>query len=895
VASYLGLGNSSNTQKVIKLSALQVSSSNMDAPLTLMWGQRRLGTQAGWYNNFKAKAVSAKGKGGGKGGGEYDYSAATILLLCEGPIDGVANVWPAGSTTTVTTLAKLGFTLFLGTTTQTPWSYVTTNYPTQARSYARTAYIANPKLDLGSSATIPDNGIEVIRSAGFSDLLTSNGWKNPTSGGITSAIDCSFADIIPDFLTNVQYGMGFSSSTIPDMTFFRSYQDAQGLYFSPCLTNQEKATDIINRWAQFANTWIYWDGSQFRFVPLGDSPLTRSSFTYTPDLDIAYNLTTANFIGTPPVKVTRADGADCYNRTVIEITDRTIGYISNPLEYKDQTLIDQYGLRDDSSTSADEICNPAVGAIVVQLMGKRAAYIRDVYSFKLPQNFIRLLPGSICTITEPNIGLNQVRVRIRTVSEDDNNELTFEAEEFPSGIGTYYAPNATSAPATPTYPDENIDPGSVNTPCVIEPNSAFTGGTPKVIIALSGAANWGGADTWLSFDGVNFDTMIGTITAPAAQGVLTGNLPSHADPDTSNTLAVNLAESQTTPAPVTTADADALRTLSYVSPQPVGNALSTAGELLAFGNVATTGTFTANLTYLRRGKYGTAPASHSIGDQFTALDLSGLSGTTIEYAIPPQYVGQTIYLKFASKNAFGNETQDLSLCTAYSYTPTGAGYGGGAGGIPTLPTGLAATAGVGQNLINWNANPSTDNVTSYTLYAAPGLSQPFSSAVAIYNGLSTAFTHSGIGNGANYTYFLKATNAMGTTTNTAGVNCTSAAAGSGTLSGIKKSGTVIDAAAQTLNFTGAGIASVTTDGSHNVTVTASGGSGSVPISVDGTLIDAAPASLNVNGTGGIAGSVDGSHNVTLTIAGTSLLVNGDTPGPVFIYDWRGQPVTVPLK
>ena len=170
--------------------------------------------------------------------------------------------------------------------------------------------------------------------------------------------------------------------------------------------------------------------------------------------------------------------------------------------------------------------------------------------------------------------------------------------------------------------------------------------------------------------------------------------------------------------------------------------------------VATTGTYTANLTYLRRGQYGTAPSAHAIGDQFTVIDVLGSSGTTVAYDLPARYVGVPLYVKFCSTNSFGLATEDISTVAEYQYTPIGTGFGGGAGGIPTVPTGLTATPGNGQNQVAWAANPSTDGVTAYTLYTAPGLGASFGSATAIFTGSATAFTHSGLGNSAPYTYFV---------------------------------------------------------------------------------------------------------------------------------------------
>lgn len=765
MSSWLGLGGS-QTSKPIIYSGLQVSSSQMDMPLTLFWGQRRMGTDALWYNGFKKHAVSAKGKGGGaKGGQQYTYSADCILALGEGVIDSIVNVWSQGSTTTTTSLAALNMTFFQGTAVQSPWSYVVTKFPTQARAYALTSYLGAPQLDLGSSATVPDYGFECVRSNSFAYTHTSDGWENPTTHVVTSAIDCLMSDIIPDMLTNPQYGMNWVSGDIGDTTQYGLYQRAQGLFFSPLLKTQEKATSVIDRWAQLSNAWIYWSGTQLQFVPLGDSEVTGNGVTYTPDNDAAYNLVLSDFLDqSSPVKVSRVDPADCYNRTVLQITDRTLGYISNPLEYKDQTLIDQFGLRDDSSTQADEVCDPAVGTIIVQLLGKRAAYLRNSYAFKTSYRFVRCLPGTVLTLTEPNIGLDRLRVRVRTVEEDENGVLSFLCEEFPGTIGTYTTANQTTGFNLPTTPDQNVLPGSVNTPAIVEPNSAFTGGKAILLVSASWGVNGGRAQVNISFDGTDYQE-IGWINSPAVQGLLTAGLASHADPDTVNTLAVDCTESLSTPQPVTHADADALRTLSMVAAQPVLSSgsyvMPTNGELLAFGDVATTGTYSANLTYLRRGQYGTSPTAHIAGDQFTVVDVLGSSGTSLSYELPPQYIGQPVWIKLCLENAFGNNLQDLSSALAYKYTPTGSGYGGGIGGVPTTPTGIAVSPLSGQNLVSWNSNPATDNVIHYTVYRGNGTGTVFGSCSPKWSGLATSWMDTSVVSGQAYTYYVVATNAVG--------------------------------------------------------------------------------------------------------------------------------------
>ena len=473
------------------------------------------------------------------------------------------------------------------------------------------------------------------------------------------------------------------------MTQFANYTRALGLFFSPLLNSQEKGTDVLGRWAQLTNSWIFWGGTQLMFVPLGDAALTGNGVTFIPQNDVAYTLQLADLVAgqnEPPVKVTRKDPADCYNRTAVNICDRTLGYIDNPAQWYDDNLIDDYGLRDNTSVSGDDICDPAVGAIVAQLIGKRAAYIRNTYTFKTSYRFIRCLPGTVLQISLNYTGLT-LRVRVTEVAEDEQGQLSFSAEEFPGTVGTYVPSLATAAAYTSRFPDVNAAPGNVNTPAIVEPPASFTSGAAKVIVAASGAVNWGGCDVWLSFDGTTYRN-IGTISAAAVQGVLTAPLAAFAgtNPDSASTLSVDCTESGATPQPVTHADAQMLRTVALVAPQPTpasgAYVVPANGELLAFGNVTTTGTNSASLSYLERGQYGTGAGAHAIGDQFTLLDVLDVSDATVSFELPAAYIGQTLYLKLASFNLFGNAGQDLSTCLEYKYTPTGAGFGSGSAGAP---------------------------------------------------------------------------------------------------------------------------------------------------------------------------------------------------------------------
>ncbi|HLY04281.1 MAG TPA: hypothetical protein VKR31_00890 [Rhizomicrobium sp.] len=319
--------------------------------------------------------------------------------------------------------------------------------------------------------------------------------------------------------------------------------------------------------------------------------------------------------------------------------------------------------------------------------------------------------------------------------------------------------------ATNVRNDPNVDPGPVNPPGIIEPAASFTAGIPQLWVAASGGADWGGCIVNVSFDGGTTYKDIGVITQPALQGVLTAGITYVADPDTTNTLGIDLTQSAgIMPTSATHADADALRTLALISDAFTTTVPST-GEMIAYGTAAATGLYTSDLTYLRRGVLGTVDRGHSIGAFFTRFDLSELglpTNSALIWNLPPQYIGASLVLKLQSFNNFGNALEDISTVTAYSYTPSGGGYGGGSGSVPTTPTGFAGyargTSGNGYNQLLWNANPLADIVQYYTVQRRV---HSIGSYTTIGTTANTIFYDNSAATGIQYDYQLTAHNANG--------------------------------------------------------------------------------------------------------------------------------------
>jgi len=126
-----GLFKSQSRQGQQVYSGLQLQSSAYGKSISVVYGTTRIAPNLIWTGDFvqipQSQSVGGKGGvlggGGGKGGAgsQYNYQCAVAMALCEGPIEGIGNVYVDKN---IVTLASLGMTLFTGEPGQAPWSYL---------------------------------------------------------------------------------------------------------------------------------------------------------------------------------------------------------------------------------------------------------------------------------------------------------------------------------------------------------------------------------------------------------------------------------------------------------------------------------------------------------------------------------------------------------------------------------------------------------------------------------------------------------------------------------------------------------------------------------------------------------------------------------------------------
>lgn len=679
----------SNTET--KLGALRIQNSAQGFPVPLVYGRTRITSNLLWYGDFTAIANTTSTEAGGKGGGSttventtYTYTTAVVFGLCEGPVfqsNFIGTIWSNKEKTTATQLA---LSQFQGTYNQAAWSYLSTNHANEALNYRGTAYAAASALSLGSSDGLPNLSFEVT---GF----LANG-------------DVPVSAVIPDILTAANYGAGWPSAQLGNLTAFASYCNQAGFVVSPAYVAQRPATQIVADLVRIANSAPVWSDGLLKIIPYADTPVG----SYTPDLTIRYDLGYDDFMageGEDPVNCVRKRQADAYNVVRVECLDRGNEYNPYVAEAKDQLAIDLYGERILPQIKAQEICDPTVARLVAQSILQRELYVRNVYQFRLGWKYARLEPMDCVSLTDEALGLNLYPVRILSIEEDEEGYLSVEAEELQIGVSTPQAYAVQTV--TGSSPGNSNPPGNAIAPVIFQPPLALTQ-KPQIWIGTAGGANWGGAEVWASTDNTTF-TRMGQVTGPARIGVLTSNFPTGTDPQTvvgPNLLNVSLTQSNGSLTSAANSAADAQQTLSYLDGELINY---TTATLIGGNNYAISG-------YMRRGQAGSSISAHLTGSKFMRLDSS-----VAAFDISPSLFGTTIYVKLLSYNKTGGAMQALSdvAATAYNIQTQVISSGSGVPYYADRSTSNMTDPGAGYMRFN-NATQSQASQVAFDILSAQG-------------------------------------------------------------------------------------------------------------------------------------------------------------------------------
>jgi hypothetical protein len=716
-------------------------------PKPLVYGCTKIAANMIDYAGFTSKPTSSGGKGGGGGVSGYNYWSDLILALCEGGASGIVGVQRVWQDKDCYTLSYYGLSLMTGARPQAPWASWLSKWPSRALGYSGTACVAALQVALGSDGSPPNWNFEVQALLGTE--------QDPNWAGSYDAMPSA---VLLDLLSNPYYGAGFTAARIADLVTgahsFQTYCTACGFAISPAFSDQDDAATCIQQILDATNSEIVWSagpsGMTLKVIPCGDTPITANGVTYTPNTTPLYDLTNDDFLGVigkdgkptgnDPIATQRSSVQDIKNDVPVEFWDRTSSYDVSVVDSPESSDVSMNGLKQDSPLTLHLITRIAHAQQISAIKAQRNVFVRNTYTFKVGWQYILLEPMDLVTLTDSITGLTRKIVRIVSVdmpdetSEEDG--LAITAEEWPFGIGTatLYPAQANSGNSAASSPGP-----SVTSVVIFEPLAAMSeSGGPEIWIGASGPPTlWGGCNVWVSVDGGSSygAAPVGTINASARIGALTATLPSAADPDTTDTLAVNLAASLGTLNSTSANGRDAFATACLVD-----------SEIISYLTATLTGANAYNLTSLRRGAYGSTIAAHSSGASFMFLD-----DAVFKLQFDKSLIGKTLHVKFQSFNGVGSGYQDLSTCTAYSYTPAGVVYlvkplYVSADGTYHVSSGLIAQGGLApfQSIAltySMTASAVTVSVAAQSMLRSDGSTFSVVASSASCTGLSTSTTY----------------------------------------------------------------------------------------------------------------------------------------------------------
>ena len=580
------------------------------------------------------------------------------------------------------------------------------NHPDQQIPYNWVSGLGSPKFDLGEANSFPEHSYEVGGAFEFwpsgdcdpadiiTDLIMSGPLiaSDPPYTGQTILIghglnlnNYSGSDpLIPAWMAGQTSILGDpSAGSGQALTAMRAYCRAYGITCALYLDSQRTARDVLQELFDVANTAPLWSGTVLKAIPYCEvSCAANGSIFVAPTAagPIA-NLDDTCFVisGTePPVEIDRNRQADADNVMPIEHLDRANNYNATVTTEVEQRSVTQFGVRKASTRQMHSIHQVAVAQKVGSVLVKRAALLRNTYKFRLPVTYSWLEAMDLVTITDPWLGLANQPVRLTSVSEswDDKKgwELACEAEDFIYGLNE---PTPMDIQAVSPFAGPGTAlPGAVSPPIIFEPPQRLIGvGTPgEIWIVVNGqGANYGGCAVFISLDGVNYTGPIGIIT-PSPMGTLTADFPVGSDPDTTDTLQVQLIGSSELDYLVALPQngADAFSDPCYIAGSAAGSF-----EIVCPTAVTQTGSNTFSMgTYIRRGVGGTPVIDHPAGSAFAFINtapmrLRGINASFLAVPVDASWLGQTLHFKFPAFNLLRAQQQDLSQCTDYTYTPTG--------------------------------------------------------------------------------------------------------------------------------------------------------------------------------------------------------------------------------
>jgi hypothetical protein len=472
---------------------------------------------------------------------------------------------------------SINVTIFAGTLGQSPWGFLTTNFPGQALGYSQLCYAASQAMQLGTSGELPNYNYELLALA-------------PFGNGVT---DCHPADFITLFLTDPGYGAGFPLANLGAWTgsieSVYNYWAANGFFISPVLNQQQTAASTIQQFCDAGQAGIFFSEGLLKIVPYGDTSAAGYGYQFSPPTYPVVSVNADNFIvksaSEEPITWTQKDPQDIYNAARIQYQPRLNSYNDDIVEEKDDASISQIGLRPESPQDYDFVCLLSAATFSANMRLKRNVYINQTFRFSLGWQYAYLEPMDIILVpaamlTGDDTDTSTIAIRLTKVTDNPDGKYDFEAENFPWSVaGALLYPKQEPAGFQPLA--GAADPGTTSV-LIIEATNRLGLQAGNVLFILAGgeSANWGGCDVWVSRDNATYN-FYGRINQPGRVGTLTTTL--------TGTPSASVIDFSASPSPIT--GGTGATTISWNAPGFTNLTLyqggMTSGDIIASGLGAT--------------------------------------------------------------------------------------------------------------------------------------------------------------------------------------------------------------------------------------------------------------------------------------------------------------------
>lgn len=553
-------------------------------------------------------------------------------------------------TTTGSVPEYLNMTFIPGATGQSPWAYIEANNPSQALGYNQIAYVGSAALYLGYQPTMPNYNYEVCG-------------LYPFGGGI---VDANPSLCIQGVTSDARFGIGFPSEyfdvSITSGVAFQWWV-ANSFFISPLIEQQRTAASVIGEWLEASQVGNFWSEGLWKFIPYGDTTAVGNGQVFTPPTNPVVSLDDDDFISDgpqdDPVKITEVPWPDRWNKVGVRWSVRTNSYNDDVLYGQDDASIATIGLRQETPVSYDFICIEDVAQIAANLRVQRYVAIKNRYEFKLKVTYPYLEPMDVIEITDSNLGITSLPVRIVSIEDDPLEPFRVVCEDFPYSIST-----AVLYPKQPQLvnlsQDTNQDPGDT-TILAFEAPGTLSGqqGNTVYIFVNGNNTSWGGCQVYVSFDNVTYNQLFKTIIG-GYFGELTEALPVGSDPDTTDTLQVQMENDAAQLLTVGDSNADNLVSLSALGYN--GNQATTY-----FVESPTAGAIVGGI-----GVSWTNPGNLGSTSLYASVTVSGAGTGTVNQ----EYAGSGVNTTFSGTTPWLNPTNiqgapNQSYTTCDLNTPSG--------------------------------------------------------------------------------------------------------------------------------------------------------------------------------------------------------------------------------